>query len=74
MMDRSHTNSCGTCHNVPYRDGGAGLTMAKNGGTGRNTPHMFGDGLVEMIGLQIRLQLLAIADDQPRRLDHPSRR
>jgi len=22
MMDRSHTNSCGTCHNTPYRDGG----------------------------------------------------
>lgn len=63
MMDRSHTNSCGTCHNVPYRDAGAGLTMAKNGGSGRNTPHMFGGGLVEMIGLQMRLETLAIADD-----------
>lgn len=62
MMDRSHTNSCGACHNVPYRDAGAGMTIAKNGGSGRNTPHMFGDGLVEMIGLQMRLQLLAIAD------------
>src|SRR5271166_6109539 len=62
MMDRSHVNSCGACHNVPYRDGGAGLTMAKNGGSGRNTPHMFGGGLVEMIGLQLRLQALALAD------------
>jgi len=62
MMDRSHTNSCGTCHNVPYRDAGAGMTMSKNGATGRNTPHMFGGGLMEMIGLQIRLQALAIAD------------
>ncbi|HZZ78511.1 MAG TPA: di-heme oxidoredictase family protein [Gemmataceae bacterium] len=62
MMDRSHTNSCGTCHNTPYRDGGAGMTMSKNGGTGRNTPHMFGGGLVEMIGMQIRLQAYAIAD------------
>ena len=62
MMDRSHTNSCGTCHNNPYRDGGAGMTMSKNGGTGRNTPHMFGGGLIEMIGLQIRLQAYAIAD------------
>ena len=62
MMDRNHTNSCGACHNVPYRDAGAGMTMAKNGGSGRNTPHMFGGGLVEMIGLQMRLQLLAIAD------------
>jgi hypothetical protein len=62
MMDRSHTNSCGACHNVPYRDAGAGMTIAKNGATGRNTPHMFGGGLMEMIGLQIRLQALAIAD------------
>ena len=62
MMDRSHTNSCGSCHNVPYRDAGAGMTIAKNGATGRNTPHMFGGGLVEMLGLQIRLQAYAIAD------------
>ncbi len=63
MMSRSHVNSCAICHNTPYRDGGAGATMAKNGGDGRNTPHMFGAGLVEMIGQQIRLQALAIADD-----------
>ena len=62
MMDRSHTNSCGACHNVPYRDGGAGMTIPKNGGSGRNTPHLFGGGLVEMIGLQMRLQALACAD------------
>src|SRR5258707_13342878 len=62
MMARSHTNSCGPCHNTPYRDGGAGLTMSKNGGSGRNTPHMFGTGLQEMIGLQMRLMALAIAD------------
>ena len=62
MMDRGHVNSCGACHNVPYRDAGAGMTMAKNGGEGRNTPHMFGAGLQEMIGLQMRLQALAIAD------------
>ncbi|MFO0964530.1 MAG: di-heme oxidoredictase family protein [Gemmataceae bacterium] len=63
MMDRSHTNSCAICHNNPYRDAGAGITMAKNGGSGRNTPHMFGDGLVEMIGLQTRLKLLDLADE-----------
>ncbi len=62
MMDRSHTNSCGTCHNSPYRDGGSGATIPKNGATGRNTPHMFGGGLMEMIGQQIRLQGYAIAD------------
>jgi cytochrome c553 len=62
MMDRSHVSSCGACHNVPYRDAGAGMTIPKNGGTGRNTPHVFGGGLVEMIGLQMRLEALAIAD------------
>ena len=63
MMSRSHVNSCAVCHNTPYRDGGAGVTIAKNSGTGRNTPHLFGAGLIEMIGLQIRLDALAIADD-----------
>src|SRR5438034_8022474 len=62
MMDRSHTNSCAACHNNPYRDAGAGMTIAKNGGSGRNTPHLYGGGLVEMIGLQMRLQALAVAD------------
>jgi hypothetical protein len=62
MMSRDHTNSCAICHNNPYRDGGAGATIPKNGGQGRNTPHMFGAGLVEMIGMQIRLQALALAD------------
>jgi hypothetical protein len=62
MMSRGHVNSCAICHNTPYRDGGAGATMAKNGGEGRNTPHMFGAGLVEMIGQEIRLQALALAD------------
>jgi hypothetical protein len=62
LMSRGHTNSCAICHNNPYRDGGAGATIAKNGGEGRNTTHMFGGGLVEMIGMQIRLKALAIAD------------
>src|SRR3954454_15746063 len=62
MMSRSHVSSCGVCHNPPYRDGGAGATIPKNGGAGRNTPHLFGDGLVEMLGLQLRLQVLAAAD------------
>jgi hypothetical protein len=62
MMSRSHVNSCAICHNTPYRDGGAGATMSKNGGEGRNTPHMFGTGLIEMIGIQLRLKALALAD------------
>ncbi len=63
MMSRSHVNSCALCHNTPFRDGGAGATMPKNGSEGRNTPHMFGAGLTEMIGLQLRLKAMAIADE-----------
>src|SRR5437763_15920016 len=62
MMSRSHVNSCAICHNTPYRDGGAGATIPKSGGEGRNTPHLFGAGLVEMIGLQMRLEAMALAD------------
>ncbi|MCH7728729.1 MAG: hypothetical protein IH991_19935, partial [Planctomycetes bacterium] len=63
MMSRDHVNSCATCHNTPYRDAGAGVTIAKNGGTGRNTPHFFGGGLVEMLGDELRLAALRVADD-----------
>jgi Di-haem oxidoreductase, putative peroxidase len=62
MMSQGHANSCALCHNTPYRDAGAGATIPKNGGEGRNTPHMFGAGLVEMVGVQLRLKALAIAD------------
>ncbi len=57
-----HVSSCGMCHNTPYRDAGAGVTIAKNGGDGRNTPHLFGGGLLEMIGWQTRLKLMALGD------------
>src|SRR5262245_58228473 len=62
MMDSGHASSCGACHNVPYRDAGAGMTIAKNGGSGRNTPHLFGAGLLEMLGEYLRQQALTIAD------------
>jgi hypothetical protein len=62
MMSRGHVNSCAVCHNTPYRDGGAGATIPKNGGEGRNTPHLFGAGLVEMLGQQLRLEAMAVAD------------
>ncbi len=63
MMSRDHVNSCASCHNTPYRDAGAGMTIAKNGGTGRNTPHLFGAGLIEMLGGELRLAALRLADD-----------
>lgn len=63
LMARDHTNSCVMCHNVPWRDGGAGATIAKNSGAGRNTPHLFGAGLIEMLGAELRLRLLALVDE-----------
>ncbi len=62
IMSRDHINACVGCHNVPWRDMGAGTTIQKNSGAGRNTPHSFGGGIVEMIGQEIRQQLLAQAD------------
>jgi hypothetical protein len=62
LMTRDHVASCALCHNVPFRDAGAGNTIFKNGGTGRNTTHMFGSGLVEMLGWQIRLKLMEKGD------------
>jgi hypothetical protein len=62
MASRDHASSCAMCHNVPWRDAGAGVTIPKNGGTGRNTPHLFGAGLIEMLGWQLRQRLLAVGD------------
>lgn len=59
---RDHVASCALCHNAPFRDGGAGATFFKNGGTGRNTMHLFGVGLIEMLGWEIRLKLLQLGD------------
>jgi len=58
----NHTNSCGFCHATPYGDNGAGGNFDLQAGLGRNTPHFFGGGLVEMIGLQTRLQVLGLLD------------
>lgn len=62
MQSRSHVNSCAVCHNIPYRDAGAGATIAKNGGLGRTTPHLYGGGLMEMIGQQMRAEATRQAD------------
>lgn len=62
MAVRDHASSCAICHNSPWRDMGAGANFAKNGGHGRNTPHLFGAGLVEMLGTQNRERLMAQAD------------
>ncbi|MFW2541024.1 di-heme oxidoredictase family protein [Primorskyibacter sp. 2E107] len=58
----ANANSCAMCHNMPYRSGGFGGNAAAPVGHGRNIPHLFGVGLIEMIGLQIRQDLYARYD------------
>lgn len=62
VMSRDHVNSCGVCHNTPYRDAGSGMVVPMHGGTGRDTPHLFGAGLLEMIASELRLAALRTAD------------
>jgi len=62
MIRGAKAASCVLCHNTPFGDGGAGPTIEKNGFTGRNTPHLFGAGQIEMLGFQIRSELLRLAD------------
>ena len=55
---RDHTSSCGFCHSIPYREPGGGQTIGSTSATGRNSPHFYGAGLVEMLGEQIRQTVL----------------
>lgn len=61
-FSRDHAASCGMCHTRPYREPGAGLTIASVSNTGRNTPHFFGGGAIEQIGELVRDQILARCD------------
>lgn len=55
---RDHTNSCGSCHSVPFREPGAGQNISSNSSMGRNTQHFYGAGLVEMLAEQTRRKIL----------------
>jgi len=59
---RDHAASCDSCHSMPAREPGSGQTIASTGPMGRNTPHFFGAGLVEMICEQIRAEILRAYD------------
>ena len=56
------TTSCGMCHNLPFPTPGAGGNIASEMHVGRNTPHLFGAGLLETIGMQVRAQVIAQLD------------
>ncbi|MCB9898219.1 MAG: hypothetical protein H6825_09470 [Planctomycetes bacterium] len=54
----NNATSCTVCHNQPYGTPGGGMNFAKDAGRGRNSPHYFGGGIMEMIALQIRADIL----------------
>jgi len=54
--------SCGGCHNMPYRDAGAGTNFSKKSGLGRNATHFFGSGIQEMIAWQVRQKVMQQID------------
>src|SRR6185295_1905935 len=56
------TTSCGMCHNIPFRTPGAGGNTVQPVGYGLNVPHLFGAGLIEMIGMEARARILAAHD------------
>jgi hypothetical protein len=57
------TTSCGMCHNLPFASAGSGGNTVQPLGYGRNAPHLFGAGLLEMLGYQVRAEILAAFDD-----------
>lgn len=54
--------SCAGCHNLPNGNPGGGVNFSKDSGFGRNTPHYYGSGVVEMLALQVRADILRQAD------------
>jgi hypothetical protein len=54
--------SCVGCHNLPAGNPGGGANFSKDSGMGRNSPHYYGAGIVEMLALQVRADILRIAD------------
>lgn len=54
--------SCLGCHNLPNGNPGGGPNFSKDSGLGRNTTHYYGAGLVEMLALQVRRDILAAVD------------
>lgn len=57
----NHT-SCSGCHNIPYGNAGGGTNFAKDSGRGRNTPHYYGAGIMEMLAIQVRTDLMLQLD------------
>jgi hypothetical protein len=54
--------SCLGCHNQPNGNPGGAANFAKDSGRGRNSPHYFGAGIVEMLAIQTRAKMLLQVD------------
>lgn len=54
--------SCVGCHNLPQGNPGGGVNFSKDSGFGRNTPHYYGAGVVEMLAIQVRAEMLQQVD------------
>ncbi len=57
----NHT-SCSGCHNLPQGNPGGGTNFSKDSGLGRNAPHYYGSGIMEMLAIQIRADMLSQID------------
>jgi hypothetical protein len=54
--------SCSGCHNLPQGNPGGAANFSKDSGFGRNSPHYYGGGIVEMLAIQTREKMLARVD------------
>lgn len=54
----NNQTSCAGCHNLPQGNPGGGTNFHKDSGLGRQAPHYYGGGIVEMLALQVRAQML----------------
>ena len=61
-ITKNNQTSCAGCHNLPNGNAGGGPNFHKDSGFGRNTPHYYGAGIMEMLALQVRQQILRIVD------------
>lgn len=58
----NNQTSCLGCHNLPTGNPGGGPNFSKDSGNGRNSPHYYGGGVIEMLSQQIRADVLAQID------------
>ncbi len=61
-ITKNNQTSCAGCHNLPNGNAGGGPNFHKDSGFGRNTPHYYGAGIIEMLALQVRSQILHAVD------------